>query len=376
MAARQPLLDVFLRLIDGQTELLVNASGGPLVVGDVVRINGDGTVTKAQANIPGNAQGTIGVVKGGGAAGATVEIVTGQARVRLEAALVPVAGGDLFLSAATAGLGTTVPPANVVILGVIKDASGYATDGTVLADVRIDTVFGGPFPGFGPAPAQIDVGDAGNAGASGLASRSDHQHAFPGPLAAPPDVAGVGAIGAATTPAHSDHTHGHGAQALGAGTDHAVATPNPGGVAGFMSAADKTKLDALPSGGQVLTWGADSIAATADTRYLTPGFSPTTAGTAVLEFAAARAGTLRNLFARWNAAPGGANGNAVDVKVRINGVDTALVVSRAANAGVGQSSNLVNTVAVAQGDRIAVVVTKALAIGSGVLQPLVSVEFA
>jgi hypothetical protein len=75
-------------------------------------------------------------------------------------------------------------------------------------------------------------------------ARSDHQHAVPAPGAAPPAIDAAGATGVATTPARSDHTHAHGSQALGAGTDHALVTV---AVAGFMSAADKTKLNGLPA---------------------------------------------------------------------------------------------------------------------------------
>jgi hypothetical protein len=62
---------------------------------------------------------------------------------------------------------------------------------------------------------------------------------------APPDVAAAGAAGTDTnTYANSDHTHGHGNQA--GGSLHALAVA--GVSAGFMSAADKTKLDGLGAG--------------------------------------------------------------------------------------------------------------------------------
>jgi hypothetical protein len=50
-------------------------------------------------------------------------------------------------------------------------------------------------------------------------------------------------IGSSGLFSQSDHVHAHGAQTDG--TLHAIATPDPGGVAGFMSPADKAKLDAL-----------------------------------------------------------------------------------------------------------------------------------
>jgi hypothetical protein len=85
---------------------------------------------------------------------------------------------------------------------------------------------------------------------------------------------------------------------------------------------------------------------------------------------------MQNMFVRQNAAPAGANANTVSYRLRVNGVDTALVVSRAANAGIGTSSNVTDTVTIAQGDRIALVAVKALGIGNGSLEILVAVEFA
>jgi len=58
----------------------------------------------------------------------------------------------------------------------------------------------------------------------------------------PADV-GTAAIGTGTTAARSDHVHAHGAQA--GGTTHADATTS---VSGFMSGADKTKLNTLSNG--------------------------------------------------------------------------------------------------------------------------------
>lgn len=361
------------------SEEVTNLSGTPLVLGEVVRISANDAVTRSQANIPANLQGTIGVVAVGGPNAGIVTVATeGKTSVLLEPALVPLPGDTLYVSATTPGRGTNVPPANVMTIGVIKDVSPYAGTGTVIADVDINSVTGGGFPGFGPAPASIDIGDAGNAGVSGLASRSDHEHPFPASVVVPAPVAATGAVGAATTSSRSDHAH------AGVHSVHADANPQILGDAQLVAgtgitlgqAGSAITINAATAGGGGLTFGADSIAAAADTRYLTQGYDSVTAGTGVLEFGAPRAGTIKNMFVRWNNAPGGANANAVSVRLRKNGVDTLLVVSRAANAGVGQSSNLVNAIAVAQGDRIAIVCVKALAIGSGVLNPYVSVEYA
>ncbi|MNX55070.1 hypothetical protein D3C86_858180 [compost metagenome] len=57
---------------------------------------------------------------------------------------------------------------------------------------------------------------------------------------APPAIASAGAVGTAATAARGDHTHAHGNQ--GGGALHAAATSS---TAGFMPAADKTKLDGI-----------------------------------------------------------------------------------------------------------------------------------
>ena len=94
------------------------------------------------------------------------------------------------------------------------------------------------------APANVTK-SAAAVGNSGTAARSDHKH----------DVVTAAAVdltdatngeGTATSLARSDHTHAHGDRA--GGTLHAAATTS---VNGFMSAADKTKLDGIATGATV-----------------------------------------------------------------------------------------------------------------------------
>lgn len=68
-----------------------------------------------------------------------------------------------------------------------------------------------------------------------VANRSD---------ATPQAVAAAGAAGSSNNMSRADHVHAHGD--LAGGALHAVATTS---VSGFMSAADKTKLDGIPEGG-------------------------------------------------------------------------------------------------------------------------------
>lgn len=122
-----------------------------------------------------------------------------------------------------------------------------------------------------PAP----VSTVGAVGIGTTAARADHAHALPAtgtagtyvnpssittdaqgritsatagsaPVAlssTTPAAVGTAAAGVGTTAARDDHVHAHGNQAGGALHANAVAA----GAAGFMTGADKTKLDALPS---------------------------------------------------------------------------------------------------------------------------------
>ena len=122
----------------------------------------------------------------------------------------------------------------------------------------------------GAATADVEIGDAASEGASSNLAREDHVHAVVAP-SAPEDVTKAVSLtgtsssparedhkhdvstaaaveltdstnseGLATSLARSNHTHAHGAR--GGATLHSAATPS---VAGFFSAADKTKLDSL-----------------------------------------------------------------------------------------------------------------------------------
>ena len=86
--------------------------------------------------------------------------------------------------------------------------------------------------------APVSVTKAANAtGTAATFARSDHKHDVT--TAAAVDLTdSSSAEGSASTLARSDHTHSHGAR--GGGTLHAAASVS---TAGFMSAADKTKLD-------------------------------------------------------------------------------------------------------------------------------------
>jgi hypothetical protein len=125
--------------------------------------------------------------------------------------------------------------------------------------------------------------------------------------------------------------------------------------------------------GSVVVWGAANINSAADTRVLPPGFDDSLVNTNTPRgFLAPRAGTMRNLFARHNIANG--NGNPVVYTLRVNGILSALTVSLVTGA-VGGAADITNSVAIAQGDLIEMVCSKAASIGSGVLDAMVSCQF-
>lgn len=123
-----------------------------------------------------------------------------------------------------------------------------------------------------------------------------------------------------------------------------------------------------------LVFGNESVGSDTAARFLDPGYGAgATSTTAAISVISPRAGTLRNLFVRHHGATTSAN--IVTYTAQINGVDTQLKVSLAANSG-GTMSDVVNTVAVAQGDRITIKVTKSASIGTGALKVVASMEVA
>lgn len=114
--------------------------------------------------------------------------------------------------------------------GVIA-ASGGGTTGTVNLD-------------YGATGGVITIQPDATAdgGTSVQVARVDHRHAIAAD--APVGVAQANSEGTSVSFARADHIHNHGSQPLGGGLNHALVTPDPGGVAGFMSPADKEKLNA------------------------------------------------------------------------------------------------------------------------------------
>lgn len=151
------------------------------------------------------------------------------------------APADVTKAAASAGAATTVsrsdhkhnvstaaPSLTAVVVG------NGASEGTATSLARSDHVH--KVAAGVPVPIAVATSAAGSAG-----SFADSAHVHGVSTAAPVELAdSSNSEGAATSLARSNHVHSHGNR--GGGSLHAVATS---GAAGFMSAADKTKLDAI-----------------------------------------------------------------------------------------------------------------------------------
>lgn len=216
------------------------------------------------------------------------------------------------------------------------------------------------------APSNLLVGGGNVTGVAASFARADHLHGIT--RGTPVTIGTANAAGVSSDFAGADHVHAHGNLAGGSLHDLVV----PAGAAGFMSGADKTKLDGLPSvvPSAILLWGSNDVTRSTTTRYLFPSYTNDTAFTTPVQWRSPRAGTLQNLRVRHNTTAG--NGNAIVYTVRVNGIASALTVSLASTSSDG--SDLVNTVAVAAGDLLDIEVTKALDITSSPSNIMASLE--
>lgn len=119
-----------------------------------------------------------------------------------------------------------------------------------------------------------------------------------------------------------------------------------------------------------LIWGSTDIGILADTRALPCGYSLVAAGLTAPGFRETRERVYSQMRVRHNTPS--IDTTAISYRLRVNGVDSLLVVSLAGDASDG--SNLVDEVDVLPGDLVVVVAVKALEILSGALTVLVSVE--
>ncbi len=141
----------------------------------------------------------------------------------------------------------------------------------------------------------------------------------------------------------------------------------------FLSTAPTTPVTGV---GSVVGWGNQSVGGTTADRFMDPWGAQNqiagTDGTTNARTVIPRAGTISNFYVRHGNPDG--NGNDIVYTVRINGVSTALTVTLASTGS--QASDTVNSVAVAAGDNVDVVVEKAANVGNSPDSITAQMEFA
>jgi hypothetical protein len=200
-----------------------------------------------------------------------------------------------------------VVAADSVQVGVITDAqhgtrAGGTTHATVIAagaagfmsgsdKTKLDGIATGAAAVLSVTPLQVD-GSSGNGGAAVTASRSDHRHQVTTGSPVALTLAATTADGTSNNLARADHVHALPATAAPAAltvgaassagsavtlprSDHVHAMPGAAttGAAGFMSAADKTKLDGISTSAAALA----STAPLEDTGIAAVGVGTTAA---------------------------------------------------------------------------------------------------
>jgi hypothetical protein len=165
----------------------------------------------------------------------------------------------------------------------------------------------------------------------------------------------------------SDAQHG----TRGGGTTHSAAT---GSVAGFMSAADKTKLDGISAtpADDSFTFGNFSLGTSTTARFLSPGYDSAAAPVITRQFRVPRAGTIKSLRVHSNTAGVGASN--LTFTVRKNNTNQTLSCTFANTIVDGQ--DLANSFAVAAGDLLDVTVTKSASLTTSPIDVIASVDFA
>jgi hypothetical protein len=227
------------------------ASTAPANVGTAAAV-GVGTTAARADHVHAHAAQTDGTLHAAVVAAGASGFMTGADKTKLDgissgaAALASTAPAAVAFSGAV-GVGTTAARSDHV------HAHGAQTDGTLHANAtpavdgfmsatdktKLDTVATSAAALTATAPTQITVTTAA-VGAATAAAKGDHVHSVSTGAPSALAVAGAQSTGSATSLARSDHQH--------AMPDVATAA-----VSGFLSAADKTRLDGMATGAAALT---------------------------------------------------------------------------------------------------------------------------
>ena len=120
----------------------------------------------------------------------------------------------------------------------------------------------------------------------------------------------------------------------------------------------------------ILAFGNNSVASTTVTRYMNPYGVNATASTTIIDMVIPFAGTIRNMHVYHNGTAG--NGNNIVYTLLQNAAPTTLTVTIPSTTQTASDTS--NSVSVSAGDRLALQVTKAVAVGSSPSDIYVSME--
>lgn len=171
-------------------------------------------------------------VKGTGSAPYTITINDGQI-MYFTTVRAPTGNTQVL-----AQVSSTVPNTDdALILAVRRGTKMYFRDGKIISDGEtVDLFESGGSVSLASSPPVDVTKSAAVTGVSINAARADHKHDIS--TGAPSTIGTANTEGSSSALARADHVHNHGN--LAGGSLHDAATTS---VAGFMSAADKTKLD-------------------------------------------------------------------------------------------------------------------------------------
>lgn len=163
-----------------------------------------------------------------------------------------------------------------------------------------------------------------------------------------------------------------GTDTIDEGRISSVTVPPGGSITLITNGIDNWDIVGSSGFGSVMVWGAHSVAATADTRYLPPGYADITASTlAQFRMRMPRAGILQRFAVRHNAAQG--NGNLVVYDVVINSASTGLNLALATGAIGMNTSNA--TISIQAGDIVDITATKPNSIAAANVEAIFTAEF-
>jgi hypothetical protein len=327
-------------------------------IGDTLQVASITMLAKANGNIAAAVDGTGALVLATIGASSKIAMFSNSfENLHAENRVLSVSSDDLLTFESTVG-NYAFTANGTMILSITKQpidpaplsTAVIASDGDIsLNGIHALTLNGGS----GGTQSRIEISDAGTIILQVNATEVARFDAGGPP--APQSVGTANSVGISTELALADHVHDHGTQALGTGTQHAVATTS---FAGFMSATDKTKLDALSWQTEL---GANGIANTTATRYLATGYNNGTAGTNPLDMPVAKPFKIDSL--RMFARVAGAAGQTITATIRKNGatVGTATLAT-ASDATTGSST--FTAVSYAAGDTWGLQIDKSGNVGS------------